>query len=258
MEIVPQILTAKVTHKRLQPVMKGFSYRVYYVAMPLPAAPLPSWIQSFPQNDLGFRDGRCPMGWAQNILKENGLYQNVTNIILITMPRIVGYVFNPVSFYLCLDQNTQIQAIISEVHNTFGEQHSYLCFHEDHRPIKGNEWLKANKLFHVSPFFDREGSYHFRFELSKHRVGIWIDYYDNEQNKRLVTSLIGRLSPLTAQSLRKAFWSHPLVTLKTIMLIHWQALKLIRQGIPYLPKPKPLSTIITSSNNPSNISVTKK
>lgn len=238
MEIAPQIFTAKVMHKRIFPKENSFTYGVYYLALPLPAAPIPGRLSRFDASDVGCRDGSDPSVYAKEILGEYGLEKATQHIMLITMPRVLGYIFNPVSFYLCLDQTKRLKAVIAEVHNTFGEQHAYLCAKADHAPIEADEWLEADKLFHVSPFLEREGHYRFRFSLQDNKLGIWIDYYDKEKNKQLLTALTGSLQPLTKQSLRKAFLSHPLVTLKTIMLIHRQALKLVRKRIPYIPKPK--------------------
>ena len=249
MDIVPQIFTAKVMHKRLFPKENIFIYRVYYLAMPLPAKPVPSLMQCFPANDLGYRDGRSPELWARDILAQCGAHENIAYIMLITMPRVMGYVFNPVSFYLCLDDQKQLRAVISEVHNTFGEQHSYLCVNSDQGIIKADQWMDAKKLFHVSPFIERDGHYRFRFDVQQERLGIWIDYYDKQNNKQLLTSLTGKLSPLSRLALMLAFWSHPLVTLKAIFLIHWQAMKLVIKGIRYIPKPKQLSKKLTISGD---------
>lgn len=237
MELTPQIYTAKVMHKRLFPKVNQFTYGVYYLALPLPAAALPNRILSFHQKDHGARDGSDLAMWARTILSDYGLDDKITHITLITMPRVMGYVFNPVSFFLCLDDTRTLRAVICEVHNTFGEQHSYLCARADHAPISADEWLTADKLFHVSPFLPCEGIYQFRFSLMGDQLGIWIDYYDKEQNKQLITSLTGKLAPLDTKSLRHAFWSHPLVTLKVIALIHWQAAKLVSNGIRYIVKP---------------------
>jgi len=247
MEIAPQLFTAKVMHKRLFPKVNRFTYRVYYLAVPLPAAPLPSRVQRLPTDDLGYRDSRPPEAWARDILEPYKLAEKTAHIMLITMPRVLGYVFNPVSFYLCLDQEKQLQAVISEVHNTFGEQHSYLCFHASHKVIEADEWMEAEKLFHVSPFLERIGLYRFRFDVQAEKLGIWIDYYDTQNNKQLMTALTGTLSPLTGRALTQAFWAHPLVTLRSIALIHWQALKLVTKGIRYIKKPEQLTEKLTVS-----------
>jgi DUF1365 family protein len=249
MDVTPHIYTAKVMHKRLFPKVNQFTYGVYYLALPLPTKSIPSRLLSFHNKDHGTRESDDVSEWAKTILKTYGVDAHIAKITLITMPRVLGYVFNPVSFFMCLDKDNQLRAVICEVHNTFGEQHSYLCARPDHAPISHDEWLEAEKLFHVSPFLPRNGHYKFRFALSKEGLGIWIDYYDVEQNKQLLTSLTGKFSPLDAKALNHVFWTHPLVTLKVIMLIHWQAIKLTSKGIRYISKPLQLLNKTSTTRN---------
>ena len=248
MEVAPKILTAQVMHKRFFPRVNAFRYRVWYVALPLPAAPLPSRFLKFRDKDHGAHDGSSCGEWARGILRTYGLEEAVAHILLVCMPRVMGYVFNPVSFYLCLDAQGELRAAICEVHNTFGEQHNYLCARADHAPITSDEWLTAEKLFHVSPFLPREGNYQFRFAVKEGSLGVWIDYHDLAGNRQLTTSLTGTLAPLTRPALRRTAWSHPLVTLMTVALIHWQAVRLALKRIRYIPKPpqKPESLSVTS------------
>jgi DUF1365 family protein len=238
MDITPQVFNAKVMHKRLFPKENAFVYGVYYLALPLPAAEVKTLFLRFDPRDLGFRDGRDPGIFAKEILTAYGFEHKIHDMMLITMPRVLGYVFNPVSFYFCFDENKQLLAVIAEVHNTFGEQHTYFCAHPGCTPIQADEWFEAEKVFHVSPFLPRNGSYRFRFSLKENTLGIWIDYFDADNNKQLITSLIGTLTPLNASSLNQAFWAHPCVTLKTIALIHFQALKLFFKKITYFKKPE--------------------
>ncbi|MDE1901790.1 MAG: DUF1365 domain-containing protein [Alphaproteobacteria bacterium] len=249
MVIAPRIYNARVMHKRLFPKENSFHYGVYYLALPLPVTPMPGMLASFYAKDIGRRDGSDPEPWVRGLLADYDLNEKTKNIILITMPRVLGYVFNPVSFYLCLDEAKALRSVLCEVHNTFGEQHSYLCANPDHSPIKSDQWLESEKVFHVSPFLDRSGEYKFRFDLEDNRLGIWIDYYDASQHKQLITSLVGSLEQLTPDSLRRAFWRHPLVTLKSIILIHFQALKLVMKGIRYFVKPIQLPQKVTVSRN---------
>lgn len=249
MVIGPQIYNAQVMHKRLFPKENAFHYHVYYLALPLPAPPVPGILACFQAKDVGRRDGSDPEAWARAILADYGLDEKTKKIVLITMPRILGYVFNPVSFYLCLDQDEALRAVVCEVHNTFGEQHSYLCANPDHAPLGPDQWLEAEKIFHVSPFLERQGDYKFRFDLKPESLGVWIDYYDALQRKQLVTSLVGRFEPLTARSLMQAFWKHPLVTLKTIALIHLQAIRLVMKGIRIIGKPSQLLQKISATRN---------
>lgn len=253
MEITPQIFTAKVMHKRLFPKVNSFTYGVYYLVLPLSGIKGISYnkfgILSFYDKDHGAKNGSNLDKWIRGVLKKHDLDNITQEVMLISMPRVMGYVFNPVSFWLCLDKKRNLRAVLCEVNNTFGETHSYLCAHEKGETIKSDDWLEAKKLFHVSPFLEREGHYKFRFDLKENKLGIWIDFYNEEGKKQLLTSLVGSLKPLTKSNLQKTFLQHPMVTLKTIFLIHWQALKIISKGIKYIPKPKQLKQKLSKSAN---------
>jgi uncharacterized protein len=261
MEMMPMIFTAKVMHKRLFPKVNAFTYGVYYLVLPLSKLYSPETINnlavnrfgmlSFYEKDHGDRKGKIE-DWMRNILANHSLNEITKEIVLISMPRVIGYVFNPVSFWLCFDKDKNIRAVLCEVNNTFDEKHSYLCSNAG-KIIKPEELLKAQKVFHVSPFLKREGSYTFRFSIQKNKMGIWIDFYNKEGKKKLVTSVIGNLEPLTKSTLKKAFFKHPLVTLKTIFLIHWQALKLITKGIKYISRPKQFKSKFTKTDQITGI-----
>jgi len=242
---VPRMMFGKVMHARLFPKSNKFRYSMYYLELPLsalqegPIAYNRFGLLSFYDKDHGPRDGSALETWARGILQEYGLGEICNGgISLITLPRVLGYVFNPVSFWVCEDREGKIRAVICEVHNTFGECHSYICAHDDHRPITEKDTLEGEKLFHVSPFLIREGRYSFRFDLREGHFGVWIDYFAPDGNKQLLTSLIGKREPMSKAALARAFWRYPLVTFKAIFLIHWQALKLIGKGIRYIPRPQ--------------------
>lgn len=241
------LFPAEVMHKRYLPKVNQFQYGVYYLAFPLSKMHdmADGWrfgvnrfgLLSFYEKDHGERDGSTLEPWVRKILKEHNVTEADGEILLVTMPRVLGYVFNPVSFFFCLDKKEQLRAVICEVNNTFGENHDYLCVLPGHQPMTKEDWIKADKLFHVSPFLEREGHYQFRFALHKKKIGIWIDYYNQEQKKQLITSLIGSVIPYNRRNTRKVFWNYPLVTIKTIVLIHVQAIRLWLKGIVYVPKP---------------------
>lgn len=247
MVTTPQLLYATVMHQRRFPKPNQFQYRVYYLVLPLPSPPIGNWMVGFCAKDLGDRTGHDPAQWAMTLLKHAHLDTPITQLTLLTMPRVLGYVFNPVSFYLGTDSSQQLRVVLCEVHNTFGEQHTYICAHADGAPIQSTDWLDAQKVFHVSPFLTRDGSYRFRFDFTFPKVGIWIDYYDPNGNQQLITSLVGCTSPLTPHQLRVAFWQHPLVTLKAIAMIHWQAIRLFIKGVRYQPKPPQTTPTVTIS-----------
>lgn len=244
MALNPQILFGNVMHARLFPKKNAFKYGIYYIAIPLgdignlPIARNKFAPLSFYDADHGARDGSDLQSWIRDILKQKNLNDDIADINLICMPRVFGYVFNPVSFWICRDAQKNIRAILCEVNNTFGERHSYLCAHDDHNPIVKGDIIKGEKLFHVSPFLHREGHYEFQFDINDNHFDAAIDFYDDDNDKQLLTALKGDFKPMNKSHLRKAFWQYPLVTFKAIYLIHWQALRLVAKGIKYIPKPK--------------------
>lgn len=256
--MIPQIFHAKVMHERLFPKKNKFIYRLYYLALPLPAQEIKTLYLSFDPKDLGLRDGSDPYAYVQKILTIYGFENKIKTIMLMTMPRVLGYIFNPVSFYLCFDESNSLLSVLVEVHNTFGEQHTYFCAHQDCSEIASDEWLEAEKVFHVSPFLPREGIYRFKFTLNENTIGIFIDYFDAQKEKQLITSLTGTLEPLTRSSLNKAFWSYPVVTLKTIVFIHLQAIKLFCKLFTYFKKPLQKSEKLSSTAELQQINMIKK
>ena len=250
-----RLFFGRVMHGRLFPKRNRFSYKIYYLAFPLsqignlPIAHNRFALLSFYDRDHGRCDGSSLEDWAREILAGYNIKEADGEIKLVCMPRVLGYVFNPVSFWLCYDKQKSLRAVLCEVHNTFGERHTYLCAHEDHRPLTSRDILRGKKLFHVSPLLKREGYYEFRFDARSEKFGIWIDFFHGGCKRQLVTSLTGSLQPMNAETLRKAFWLYPLVTFKAIALIHWQALRLLVKGVKYCPKPQQKREHISATDN---------
>ena len=245
MAIASKIFFGKVMHHRLFPKENAFIYRIFYLALPLsqlnhlPIAYNKKSFLSFYDSDHGNRDGGNLQIWIDDILKKFKLKSMIDGeIILICLPRIFGYVFNPISFWLCYDSGQNLRAILCEVNNTFAETHSYLCVHDDCRPITGSDLFYSDKMFHVSPFLERSGHYQFRFHVRDNQFSTTINYFNKNQKKQLITNLTGALAPMNQKSLRKAFFFYPLITFKAIFLIHWQAMKLVLKSMRYIPKPQ--------------------
>ena len=247
----PLIGFGQVRHTRLRPSRNAFNYPTYFLMLPMRSmllhgsgalahnrpAPL-----SFFDRDHG--DGRTSaLGWLDEVLQREGVDDADGEIWLHTYPRVLGYTFNPVSFWYCHKSDGSLRAILVEVHNTFGERHCYLL----DAPRYGRE-LKTDKVFHVSPFCTLEGGYRFRFmrsiEAGLDRTVARIDY-DDSTGPLLETSVGGTLEPVSAASLRKAFWAYPAMTFGVIARIHWQALKLWRKRVPFVSKPKPPEIFVT-------------
>ncbi|MEM6587328.1 MAG: DUF1365 domain-containing protein [Pseudomonadota bacterium] len=174
--------------------------------------------------------------WVREVLEAHG-FDAPTRIELLAQPRVMGHVFNPVAFWICRDEDGQVPVVISEVTNTYGDRHSYLCYREDRQPIGPKDRMTAKKIFHVSPFQKIEGGYEFRFDLRPDRIGIWIDFTGG--NGGLIATLVGNRKPLTTAGLVRACFRRPFGSRRVLALIHWQALKLWFKGARFRSRPEP-------------------
>lgn len=174
--------------------------------------------------------------WVRDVLRAHDI-PDPARIDLLAQPRVLGHVFNPVSFWLCYDHNEVLSTIIAEVSNTFGDRHSYLCRHEDGREIVKADTISATKLLHVSPFQPVEGGYVFRFDIQPDSIAIWIDY--SRGNGGLIATLTGARKPITNGSILKAIIRRPFGSRRVLTLIHWQALKLWFKGATFRSQPAP-------------------
>ena len=235
----PQLLVGNVMHKRLRPVVNAFVYSVFYVQLPLRDLESAnrgifsvdrSNLLTLRSSDHGPRDGSPLLPWIQSLLRERGLPDD-GEIVLQTFPRVLGFVFNPVSFWFCHNRSGQLVAILAEVNNTFGASQSYLL-HRAGEVLPDGAELRADKLFHVSPFNVVEGGYCFRFQRQRQVQLCRIDY-DDAEGAVLLTSISGQPQAWSAAAVLKAFLRMPLLTLGVFARIHWQAFKLWRKGVPF-------------------------
>ena len=189
------------------------------------------------------RDGTSLKAWLYDMF-DTYKFEKPKEVFLISMPRILGYVFNPVSFWFCWNSKDELYAVVSEVNNTFGETHSYLTYLDD-KDTNGD--YVAKKVFHVSPFLEREGYYDFQFSFSHDSINIHINLFDNNKEKILLTSLSGKFDDLNSMSLKRAFFRVPFATMKSIFLIHFQAVKLLLKKLKFISKPKQLDDSFTKN-----------
>ena len=256
-----QLATGVVRHRRLRPADHAFAYGTWFLLLPmraLRAQPDPHLarnrrgLASFFDTDHG-DGGPDALAWAEALLAREGLTGIDGEIWLQTYPRVLGYVFKPVSFWYCQRADGTLTAIVVEVNNTFGERHCYLL----HGPQLGyGKEQTATKVFHVSPFCAVNGHYRFRFMHSAAhpsaeggrtvmaRTVARIDH-DDELGALIQTSVSGELEVLSAHSLRRAFFGMPLMTLGVIGRIHWQALRLWAKRVPFWRKPSPPTVFVT-------------
>ena len=243
-----ELCHGRVLHKRLRPVEHKFSYGVFFVRVSVSRFNEAGnrWLSingfnllSLKTSDYGPRDGSSLLDWAQALLVREGVSSADGEIVLQTFPRILGYVFNPISVWYCFDRGGALRAAICEVSNTFGERHNYLVAHPDQRPIEAGDWLTARKVFHVSPFCEVRGHYRFRFEQTGERAFAQIDYYDGAEHtdKLLITTIHGEPEVLTASGALGAFFRYPLMTFGVVARIHWHALRLWLKRVKFHTKP---------------------
>ena len=241
----PLALTGHSWHGRKGPVENAFRYGVDYVLIdPENGSDGPGL---FGRNRRAFaavhdRDhGGAPGNgkgavWVRDALKKHDL-PAPARIRLLTQPRLLGFEFNPVSFWLCEDDRGDLYCVVAEVTNTFGDRHSYLCHTDDLSPITRDSEVSATKVMHVSPFQPIEGRYRFRFDIQPDRIGIRIDY--DRDGGGVIATLTGKLGPLTNRTLLMAFLRRPFGAFRVLALIHWQAVKLWWKGVPYRTRPEP-------------------
>ena len=242
----PAIGAGAVMHERREPWLHRFTYPVRFLRVPLS-----QWdtlrvaglgvdragLLALHSRDHGARDGSAPLAWIRGLLEKRGLADICDGeVVLQTCPRVFGFVFNPVSFWLCHDRSGQLRAVLAEVNNTFGEGHNYWVVRADRGPIAADEELPADKVFHVSPFFPVSGEYRFRFDQRDGLSVVCIDYWDKGA-LQLVTRIGGRLEPLDPAGVRRWLVGFPLLTLGIVWRIHWQALRLWLKGATFFRKP---------------------
>ncbi len=169
----------------------------------------------------------------EKILIEHGLNFTLGRVMLLTHLRVLGYVFNPVSFYYCYDRSGKLKTVVAEVNNTFGDQKIYVIPFSQKRKLQARQ----NKLFYISPFIKYDTDLHFYFEEPGKYLKVCIDSV-HEGQVILKAVLQGTHQSLKDTKLAWFFLRYPLLTLRIIFLIHFQALKLYLYKIPYYSKSK--------------------
>ena len=238
-------IAGRTFHGRSDTLTNRFSYGVDYLLLDAEKPQPAPWL--FARNRAGLlslhdsdhggapRKGRGAV-WVREVLVAAGA-PAPERIALLAQPRVLGHVFNPVSFWLCYGAQDALTCVIAEVSNTFGDRHSYLCHRDGFAPIRAEDTLLAHKIFHVSPFQPVEGAYQFRFDIRPDAIAIRIAY--GHAKGGLVATLSGPRKPATARGLIAAMLRRPFGSRRVLALIHWQALRLWWKGAVYHPRPQP-------------------
>ena len=242
----------EVFHIRLTPKKHSFKYKVFCINFDLCKADsifqkIPVFsinkfnIFSFFYKDHGPKNCNNLKKWVIETVEESGVKEKVFSIYLLAYPRVLGYVFNPLSVYTCLNKKKQIIAQIYEVHNTFKQRHFYLT--KNTFKVK-NHQIKISKSFHVSPFMSLEGFYKFKSFKNNKDLSIFIEYFSKKE--KLFASFIGKKKNLSTGRLLLNFLIYPLMTVKVILGIHLEALFLYFKGLKIYKCPDISSKIISN------------
>jgi DUF1365 family protein len=240
------LYVGSVMHARLKPMGHRFSYRVMSLLIDLDRladadrqSPLfginRAALYSFHETGHGKRDGSSLRAWAQRCAAERGVDLTGGRVLLLCYPRLLGYTFNPLSVYFCYRADGELALLIYEVRNTFGDIHPYVL------PVRSGEISDAgvrqqqDKLFHVSPFIEMTMRYHFRVLPPGARVQLRILETDRE-SPVLAATFNGSRRTLNTKELLCTFFALPLVTMKIMAAIHWEALRLWLKGARPVPR----------------------
>jgi|HubBroStandDraft_4_1064222.scaffolds.fasta_scaffold11734_2 hypothetical protein len=251
------IYAGRVMHQRLRPRRHRLRYRVFSLLLDLDDIDsLADRLRLFSHNRFNlfsFHDRDYGAGTTEPLqeqvarhMRTAGIEPDGGPIRLLTMPRVLGYAFNPLSVYFCYRRGGALAAILYEVSNTFHQRHSYMI----PVPESANANVESSirqvcpKQFYVSPFLDMDMTYAFRAVPPGRRVGIAISGHDGE-GPVIIASLYAERLPLSDSGLALAFVTYPLLTLKVIGGIHWEALRLWLKGVRLRARPRPPDRAVT-------------
>lgn len=241
---------ATVRHTRHRPVAHAFRLRSYYGLFDIDELPelatANRWFSHNRFNLLSFHDsdhgdGRPLGSWVRSLVADAGGTTAIASIRVLTHPRVLGYVFNPISEWYCFDTDEALVAVVHEVHNTFGDTHSYV------RIFDGSLAHTTPKHLHVSPFMPMSQRYEFSMTPPDTHLSLSIRVVD-DAGEIFRASLSGTRRPFSDPELIRLFVTRPLATLRTIVGIHTQAMRLFLKGVPFFRRPAPPSAPSTHAS----------
>ena len=246
------IYNGTVIHKRFKPKIHYFKYKVFSLLIDLSELEYLSEkikffshnkfnLVSFYEKDHGNRDGSSLVSWVKKNLKDNNINSEDVKIKLLCYPRILGYVFNPLSVFYIYNIDEKLICILYEVKNTFGEQHTYIFKVDNDQNLYQHN---CSKKFHVSPFIEMNCKYFFRLLKPGEKISVIIDQYQTDE-KILYASQDGQRVDFNTKELIKSYLKHPLMTFKIILAIHFEAFKLWVKGIKFIKKKIKIKNNIT-------------
>lgn len=259
------LYVGEVMHRRSRPKAYEFVYRIFNIVLDIDrlretAARCRLFshnrfnLFSFHDRDHGPRDGSALRPWIEEQLVAADLRDAGADIRLLCMPRVLGYGFDPLSIWYCHDAGGNLRAVLYQVKNTFGDQHGYLL------PVGGSNEISPenrtgpsdhefDKVFHVSPLIAMDARYRIRTVSPDETLAVLIREFDDE-GEFLVATLTGERRAMTDTALIRQFLRVPFMSLKVIVSIHWQAIRLILRGVKYNNRPEPPAESVSMPAHP--------
>lgn len=263
------LYVGETTHRRLSPRPHAFRYRLFQLLLDIDRLDEDLrglktlrrgrfGLFSFDERDHGWRDGRSLRHWVEARLTEAGLPATACRIRLLTFPRVLGFVFNPISVFYVEDAAGDLEAILYEVNSTFRQTHAYVA------PAAGKGWQRqiADKRLPVSPFFGVDGAYRFTASPPGPRLTLSIVKLAGDAADFTATLAL-KHQRLTDASLAGLFLAMPLITVKVVAAIHWEALSLFLKGIPLVRRPSlydvgaSRATLISRTTGKNDVTLTR-
>ena len=251
------LFTGQLRHSRTHEVEHSFDYSFHLFALDLDQLDQLDresfWFGHNRIRPLALHDrdylypGAAPLKEkVQRALDENGIDRTADRVVLVTALRQFHYVFNPVSFFYCYNEEGVIFCVLAQVNNTFGETHLYLL-----RPDSETLSFQTEKAFHVSPFFPRQGRYAFRLSPPDETLSLEITFFLDADKPALLASFTGSAEPLTPRVLARTVLLHPLRAALTFPRILWQAGRLFfEKRLKVYTKPDPCSPLTLRQSPP--------
>lgn len=246
-----RLYVGEVMHMRLHPFRHQFRYRVFTALLDIDRLESAEsrlfrvdrfGLFSFRRRDHGARDGGALRPWVEARLSEAGR-PRPARIMLLSMPRLLGYAFNPLSVFFCHDEDGRLESAVYEVKNTFGDQIPYVVDAVAAADPDGDGAARhmQAKAMYVSPFIGMAQTYRFTIRPPDERLAIRIRQAGPDERGRetewLIATQTGRRRALTDRALAGLVLTHPLAAFKVIAAIHWQALRLWLKGATFIRYP---------------------
>lgn len=253
------LYVGEVMHRRSRPKAYEFVYRVFNIVLDIDRLAEPPArcrlfshnrfnLFSFHDRDHGPRDGSALRPWIEEQLAAAGLSPAAAQVRLLCMPRVLGYGFDPLSIWYCHDAAGDLRAILYQVKNTFGDQHGYLLPVDD--DSAGPSDHEFDKIFHVSPLIAMDARYSIRTTSPDESLAVLIRESDDD-GEFLVATLTGERRVMTDGALIRQFLRVPFMSLKVIVAIHWQAIRLMLRGVKYTNRPQPPAEGVSTPPHPA-------